>query len=409
MTAQQENQEKISGGYSVHQKLLGIVFFIALGGGFIGSVVHESLRDYQTRKKSIPEVTTNAATIKEDGPGSLTDLVAKNSPGVVSIVVKKPVTTIQGGFPFYFLPPASNSADQNKEGSLQIVSSGSGFFVTKDGIIVTNKHVVSDPTAQYRVLMSGSDKEYQATVLARDPVNDIAFLKVEGKDFPALTLGDSDTLQVGETAIAIGNSLGEFANSVSRGIVSGKQRSLSAGSAYGETEMLSGIIQTDAAINPGNSGGPLFNMKGEVIGVNVAMAQGAENIGFALPINQIKFRLAQVKKDGKIHVPYLGVRYVILNDSLKREYNLPYAYGALILRGREVTDFAVAPGSPADKAGLKENDIILSINNKKVDAETPLANILGSLEAGSTVSLDVYQNGVERKLSVVLEEQKIVE
>jgi S1-C subfamily serine protease len=234
-------------------------------------------------------------------------------------------------------------------------------------------------------------------------------LKVEGKNFPTLKLGDSDTLEVGETAIAIGNSLGEFANSVSRGIISGKQRSLSAGSSYGETEMLSGIIQTDAAINPGNSGGPLFNMKGEVIGVNVAMAQGAENIGFALPINQVKLRLAQVEKDGQIHVPYLGVRYVILSDALKKKHKLPYAYGALILRGRNVTDFAVAPGSPADKAGLKENDIILSVNGQKVTAEMPLANLLGSLEVGSTVTLEVYQGGAEKKLSVVLEEQKATE
>jgi S1-C subfamily serine protease len=396
----------------IHQKLFVTVFLIALGGGFIGAVVYDALRDYQNRhKQSVATAAAEAGTsaIKGDD-GSLTALVAKNSPGVVSIVAKKPVTAVQGSFPFYFLPPANNNGgDQGTEGSLQVVGSGSGFFVTSDGIIVTNKHVVSDTTAQYTVLMPGSDEEHKATVLARDPVNDIAFLKVEGKNFPTLKLGDSDTLEVGETAIAIGNSLGEFANSVSRGIISGKQRSLSAGSSYGETEMLSGIIQTDAAINPGNSGGPLFNMKGEVIGVNVAMAQGAENIGFALPINQVKLRLAQVEKDGQIHVPYLGVRYVILSDALKKKHKLPYAYGALILRGRNVTDFAVAPGSPADKAGLKENDIILSVNGQKVTAEMPLANLLGSLEVGSTVTLEVYQGGAEKKLSVVLEEQKATE
>lgn len=247
---------------------LGIVCLVAssLLAGVLGGAVWGY---WQPEASSMSQAFVKETQTKEElteEENVLTALVAKNSPGVVSIVVKKNITAIEGGFPFFFLPQEQNQNSSEP----QKVGSGSGFFVTQTGIIVTNKHVVSDDTAQYSVLIAGQENELPATVLARDPVNDIAFLKVEGKDFPALTLGDSDALAVGETAIAIGNSLGEFANSVSRGIISGKQRSLTAGNIYGETEQLSGIIQTDAAINPGNSGGPLFNLRGEVL---VSMSQ----------------------------------------------------------------------------------------------------------------------------------------
>lgn len=381
-----------------------LFFLIALFGGILGSFL------WDQRGVFFPEGSFSSSHNKEENKvnsvvpedQTLTQLVNENSPGVVSIVVKKSLTQMQSDFPFFFLQPAP----QKESSEPQIIGSGSGFFATSDGMIVTNKHVVADESAEYFIYRSGDETEYKAEVVARDPVNDIAFLKIEGKNFPALTLGDSDTLQVGETAIAIGNSLGEFANSVSRGIISGKQRSLTAGNQYGETETLSGIIQTDAAINPGNSGGPLFNLRGEVIGVNVAVAQGAENIGFALPINQVKIRLAQVQKTGKIEVPYLGIRYILINEALEKEIGLPYSYGALIMRGREVTDFAVIPGSPAAKAGVVEGDVILTLDGQKITSDSSIAEIISKHTVGDTLTATLWRAGEEKSLSLVLEERR---
>ena len=337
---------------------------------------------------------------------AIVSVVQRGSPAVVSIVITKDVPRVRGffGFPFY-----NRSQDQGSSGSTrQTVGHGSGFFVTQDGYIVTNKHVVSDARAEYTVLTSDG-KELPATVLALDPVNDVAVIKVNGDGFPALALGDSDAVQVGQTAIAIGNPLGEFANSVSRGIISGLKRELTAGVSYGQEEVLRDIIQTDAAINPGNSGGPLLNLSGEVIGINVAVAQGAENIGFAIPVNQIKRAVDEVKRTGRIAVPYIGVRYVILNEDIAAEAGLPYEYGALIQRGENLTDFAVIPGSPADKAGLVENDIILEIDGQKVDEKHPLAVLIASRQVGDMVKLRIAHKGDEKEVALRLEERRVQE
>ena len=345
---------------------------------------------------------------------TVTNLVERNSPGVVSIVISKDVSRARNFFqnPFFFDPfNGSFGQQQPRSGSgsgateKQQVGSGSGFIVSKDGMVVTNKHVVSDTSAEYTVI-TNDGKEYLATVLARDPNHDIAMLKIEGSDFPALDLGDSDQIKVGQSVIAIGNPLGEFANSVTRGIISGVKRQVQAGSSFGQSEQLSGIFQTDAAINPGNSGGPLFNLSGEVIGVNVAMAQGAENIAFALPINQVKRIIEEVKATGKITTPYLGVRYVILNEDLQKQNSLPFNYGALILRGEKMTDFAVIPGSPADKANIVENDIILEINGEKIDDKHPLTDIVNEKKVGDQVVLKLWHKGETKDVSVKLEERK---
>ena len=390
-------------------------------GGFFSPVIlgfyHQQRANLDATKKVITESTSaiEAGGVAEDTV--TTGLVEKNASGVVSIVITKDVPQARNFFsnpfgntmPFFLNPFGTPGNGRQSEGDSkterQQIGSGSGFFVSPDGLIVTNKHVVSDLKADYTVIVSGG-QEYPATVLARDPSNDIAILKIAGTDFPALTLGDSDRIKVGQTVIAIGNPLGEFAGSVTRGIVSGLKRNVSAGSGFGGEERLTDIIQTDAAINPGNSGGPLFSLEGSVIGVNVAMAQGAENIGFALPINQVKRIAEQVKQTGKISIPYIGVRYVLLDETIRQENNLPYKYGALILRGQKMTDFAVIPGSPADKAGLAENDIILEINGEKIDEDHPLGNVIGQYDVGEEITLKVWRKGDIKDVKLQLEERQ---
>lgn len=400
-------------------------FFIlaALFGFFGGALSPLILSQYgEWSAPSVSSEDENAGKNSSAKPDIATDdriipgLVERNSAGVVSIVVSKDVPKARNFFsdPFQGLPffsPFGGSQESVPDSGSPVptekqrIGSGSGFFVSTDGLIVTNKHVVADEQAEYTVIASGG-KEYPATVLARDPNNDIAVLKIEGNDFPALTLGDSDQLRVGQTVVAIGNPLGEFANSVTSGIISGLKRNVSAGSRLGDSERLSGIIQTDAAINPGNSGGPLFDLSGGVVGVNVAVAQGAENIGFALPINSVKRAIEQVRTTGKISVPYIGVRYVLLDETIQKENALPYDYGALILRGQTITDFAVIPGSPADKAGLAENDIILEIDGEKIDADHPLGTVIGKHDVGDELTLKIWRKGEEKEVKLILEERK---
>ncbi|MDD5083365.1 MAG: trypsin-like peptidase domain-containing protein [Candidatus Moranbacteria bacterium] len=339
--------------------------------------------------------------------------VDKTSPAVVSVVISRDVPKLQRGgmspfgFPFFMMPQDLQGGDAPAAGDTekQTVGQGSGFIVSADGLIVTNKHVVSATSADYTVITTDG-KEFQAQVLARDPNRDIALLKIDAKDLPFLELGNSDAVKVGQTVVAIGNSLGEFSNTVSKGIISGLKRNLVAGSDGGGSERLSNIIQTDAAINPGNSGGPLLNTDGQVIGVNVAMAQGAQSIGFALPANQIKKIIDQVRSTGKITTAFLGVRYIMLTPEIQKENALPLDHGALILRGDKMTDFAVIPGSPADKAGIMENDIIVEINGTKIDNDRQIADIVADNQPGDTMQVTVWHKGETKTIAVTLEEKK---
>lgn len=335
------------------------------------------------------------------------DVVKNSSPGVVSIIISKNISTqrdfFNDPFGFYFNFDQNNNIEEKTK--KQQVGGGSGFFISKDGLILTNKHVVEDVQAEYSV-MTNDGKEYQAKVLARDPIADIAVIKIEGDNFSVIPMGDSDNLQVGQTVVAIGNSLGEFANSVSRGIVSGLKRNLEAGSKLGSQEILSDIIQTDAAINPGNSGGPLLDINGNVIGINVAIAQGAQNVGFALPINQAKMAADQVKQTGKISVPFLGIRYQEINIEMQKENNLPFSYGVIVLGGANITDFGVLPGSPADKAGIVERDIILEIDGQKIDEKNSLSNIIAKHKVGDSINLKVWHKGDTKDVKIILEERK---
>ena len=233
---------------------------------------------------------------------------------------------------------------------------------------------------------------------------DVAILKIDKENLPTVTLGDSDNLNIGQTVIAIGNSLGEFSNTVSKGIVSGLKRQVETGGIFGKTEILDEVIQTDAAINSGNSGGPLFDLNGKVIGINVAMAQGAENIGFTIPINQIKDIYQSVKDTGRIIRPYLGVRYFLINEEVQSMNNLLVNHGAIIIKGNQKTEPAIAPDSPAEKAGLAEYDIILEIDGEEITQKNPLAKIISKKKVGQTVTLKVLSKGSEKTLKVILEE-----
>jgi serine protease Do len=407
--------------------LTSVIFGITFG--FIGAalafvcLVHIQNRSHSPFIQQLFRQSTNTEkrpsdvkdTFAEDS--TVVTTVDKASPAVVSVVISQDVPKLQGfsgnpfNFPFFMMPQDRSQDSQNgnisggDDTEKQTIGQGSGFLVSADGLIITNKHVVSSASAEY-IVMTNDGKEYPAKVLARDPNRDIALLKIEIKDAPFLTLGNSDEIKVGQTVVAIGNSLGEFSNTVSKGIISGLKRNLIASSGRGGSEHLSNIIQTDAAINPGNSGGPLLDISGKVIGVNVAMAQGAQSIGFALPANQIQKIIDQVQATGKITTAFLGVRYIMLTPEIQKETTLPLDHGALILRGEKMTDFAVVPGSPADKAGLMENDIILEIDGAKINNDRQIADLVADHKPGDTMSLIIWHKGETKTVSIVLEEKK---
>ena len=291
------------------------------------------------------------------------------------------------GLPFPAAPPVKEDLLPHEHPRMQI-GGGSGFIVSKEGLIFTNKHVVRDPTATYSVVLAAG-KVLPAKVISRDPINDIAVLKIEAEeDLPTAVLGSSTNLRLGETLIAIGNALGTFQNTVSVGVVSGLSRFLSAHDGMGGgVAHLRGLIQTDAAINPGNSGGPLVNIKGEAIGINVATVIGAENIGFAIPVNAAAKDLEDIKKFGYIRKPFLGVRYLILNEKIKEQFGLALDHGAYVLKEDIVGDSGIVPGSPADIAGIKEGDIIVEFKNKEITEKNALQDILENCDVGETVKL----------------------
>lgn len=299
-----------------------------------------------------------------------------------------------------------------KESSPAVVSimkremeGGTGFIVSEDGLILTNKHVVLDKEADYTVF-TNDGKKFPARVLAIDPIEDLAVLKIEQENntfFPVLKLGNSDNLEIGQAVIAIGNALAEFRNTVSLGVISGLGRKITAsGGSFVET--LEDVIQTDAAINKGNSGGPLLNLKGEVIGINTAMAIDAQSIGFAIPINKAKKDIEQVKTIGKIVYPFLGIRYILINEKVKQEYGLSIDYGALIVDGGPGNP-AIWPDSAAEKAGLKQGNIVLEFNNEKITFENTLAKIIMRYNPGDEVVLKILRSDQEIIINVVLDER----
>ena len=344
---------------------------------------------------------------------STEEVVRRVSPAVVSIVISKEISARSTGpiFPedlfreFGFEIEMPEQQQPQSPPQRRQVGGGTGFIIASDGLIATNKHVIFDDQASYTVV-TADGKRYEAKVLARDPFIDLGFLKIEAKNLPTAKLGNSDKLQIGETVIAIGNALSEFSNTITKGVVSGIKRRVTAGGPGIGSEVIEEAIQTDAATNPGNSGGPLVNLRGEVVGINTAVSSAGQNVGFAIPINPAKLAIESIRSVGRIVRPWLGVRYIIINPELAQENKLPVDYGALIVRGDRRTDLAVVPGSPADKASLRENDIILEIDKVKITEETSLASQIQKHKVGDTLVLKVLSQGKEKEIKVVLEELK---
>ncbi len=335
----------------------------------------------------------------------IVSVAKKVCPAVITIVVSKDVSRIEG----YYLVPLGDQQTMvpkmNDPKEKTKVGGGSGFVISPDGYIFTCSHVVDDTEASYTAIIDPEHK-YECQVLAKDPLIDVAILKIDAQNLASLAMGNSAKIQLGEEVLAIGNPMGEFDDTLSAGIVSGLSRKITA---YGGSKMqetsLRGLIQTDAAINPGNSGGPLVNMDAEAIGINTAMVMGAQNLGFAIPINYAKKMLEEVLKYGKLKRPFMGIRYVILNPEIAQANKLPVDYGALIVR-ETFGEPAVIKGSAADLAGLREYDIILEFDGQKITRERLLTDVLQDCKIGDEIPMAVMRDGKIIKLGVRLIERK---
>ena len=338
----------------------------------------------------------------------ITLTIRQTMPSVVSIVLTEHLAAIgkryhPASYPFF---PAHQRALQHtmEDEHRGYAGGGSGFVVDPSGIIVTNKHVVSDPNLDY-VVLTTDGRRFAATVLSVDPLNDVAMLKVDADDLVPVEFGDASKLELGTVVLAIGNALGVFKDTVSLGIVSGLARSVpTQPDKQGASHELRGLIQTDAAINPGNSGGPLVTLDGRVVGINAALINGAQNISLAIPVSAIVRDLADVKQHGHIRRPYLGLRYVIVGESFASQLNAPVVSGAYVT-GETPADHGVLPGSPAEKAGLQEGDLITVADGRLISEEFTFQDVLESSQVGQTIELAVWRDGASRVLFVTLEER----
>lgn len=289
-------------------------------------------------------------------------------------------------------------------------SAGTGVIISSEGLIVTNRHVVPSGSTNVSVVLSDGTTLNNVEIVGRTTANDpldVAFLRIKdkkGKTLIPAKLGDSSKMQVGDKVLAIGNALGQFQNTVTSGIISGFGRSVQAGdsSGIGSSETLQDLFQTDAAINQGNSGGPLVNMNGEVIGINTAVAGNGENIGFAIPINDIQGIIKSVLTTGKLQRPYLGVRYISLNDDYANQFNLNVTRGAYIPPSSSAQP-TILPGSPAEKAGVQEKDVITKVDDTKIDENNSLTSVLSRHSVGDTVTLTIIRGGKQTSIKATLE------
>ncbi len=345
---------------------------------------------------SVPPITAQNYSLDEQSASI--SAIKKIKPAVVSIIIyaKEDIVSIN-----VVSGERTTSRQSVKKGS------GTGFLISPDGLILTNKHVINsadDKAAEYRIILN-SGKEYYAQLIGRDPVNDLAVLKIFDKNLPCVELGDSDKLEQGMSVMAIGNALGELQNSVTKGIVSGLGRSIVASDLSGNSEALDNVIQTDAGINLGNSGGPLIDLNGKVIGINTALADTSQSIGFAIPINDARMAIRTVKENGRIIRPRIGIRYIMLTTELARDKGLPVNEGAWIDSG-DSGEPAIVSGSPAQKAGLLPGDIILEVNGIKLGKNLTLRSLVQRYKAGDRIGLRIIRDGKITVKVVVLDEFK---
>lgn len=412
-----------------------VLIVSALVVGFIGGVLGGAIRNQSSPALAIP--TTIEKSYVEESQS--VDAIKKVSPAVVSIIASRDLKVYSGqnspfsqsgglnslpGFPGiqFNIPQQSqpNSGNSNNYTvQKQQVAGGSGFIISADGLVLTNKHVVSEQNVDYSIIMNDGT-EYDGEVVSVDPSYDLAVMQIVKKgelskdknsrtkiaNLPIVDLGDSDASQVGQKVLAIGNALGEYKNTVTSGIISAKGRHIQAGGTSSGSEALSGLLQTDAAINPGNSGGPLINLDGQVVGINVAIDTTGSSIGFAIPINDVKPILDSVKKYGRIVRPSLGVRHIILSKAKATELQLPVDHGALLVGDDANGQFAVVPGSAADKAGLKMKDVILSVDGKDITTDYSLQESIRNHKPGDQVTLKVWRSGQTITIKVTLDESK---
>ncbi|HSX41219.1 MAG TPA: trypsin-like peptidase domain-containing protein [Candidatus Saccharimonadales bacterium] len=370
-----EHEEHNQLPYNLVRRIVTLTLVVGLLGGAAGSYV------VVRYLPALIPVSKQAIVLQENS--AAVDVAKKVSPSVVSI------TSQSTGFSFF-------GQSQTTKGA------GTGIIVGSDGLILTNNHVI-DGASELDVYTSDGKRYKNAKVIATDAQNDLAFIKVDAHGLKAAELGDSSSVAVGNKVVAIGNALGQFQNTVTEGIISGLGRPVTAGDQTGGSEeQLQNLFQTDAAINPGNSGGPLVNLEGKVIGINTAVAGDAQNIGFAIPINQAKIELAQVQKAGKITKPYLGVRYIPITKEFAASNNLPVTQGGYITGDNQ--NLAVVPGSPAAKSGLKEGDIITKIGGQTLDATHSLSLLISQHKVGDKVKIEYLRDGQSKSVDVALEE-----
>ncbi len=321
-------------------------------------------------------------------------VIAKTSPAVVSILIQKFEPSIS-----VTLGPGG---EQSATDTLREVARGTGFLVSSDGMIVTNRHVARDRRAKYSVFLQ-DERQFDAKVLDIDPVNDLALLKIDGQGFPKLELAANDDPRIGQTVIAIGNALGKYTNTVTRGILSGVNRSLDANDDLnGGQEHLEDVLQTDAAINAGNSGGPLLNLQGKVIGVSTAIEQGAHGLGFAIPTSEVRKILDSYSKFRSIARPRFGVRYIAVTPDVVVQEKLNYNYGALVKSTQDGLP-AVVPNTPAAAAGIREGDIILEVNGIALKGKETLTKAIQNFKVGDVIRLKIARGGEIFEVSASLE------
>lgn len=356
--------------------LLGC-FGAGVGGGYLAM----TLGGYSNSDRLIASDGNTVVSKEEE---DISTVANKVGPSVVSIV-----TTSQARSFF---------------GTTQDVSgAGTGIIISSDGYILTNKHVVSN-SEKLAIMTSDGTTHDDVRVVGTDPLNDLAFLKVDGvKDLKPATLGDSSSVRIGQKVVAIGNSLGEYQNTVTSGIISATGRPVTAREGN-TTETLTDLIQTDAAINPGNSGGPLTNLSGQVVGINTAVAQDAQGIGFAIPINSAKGIIKNLFKTGKVERPYIGVNYVTITPDVAKEFDLPVKKGAYIYSDSNTE--TVIPGSPAEKAGIKTKDIITKVGDIEVGERGSVSSLVSEYSIGDKVQLTIIRDKKTITLDVMLETYK---